>query len=105
MKASRWFFRMLRGNKMWSPDSGISEEHQFNGKAITVKKMPFTESRVLLPKDQLVLTMTDSNGITAQARTFEITKNIRADEGFMFEMEDELGYTHALVGGFGQVGD
>ena len=99
-----WLLDRITDSRKWHPDSGITEEHTFNGKAIKVKKIPLDRPLYLCPDDEFHLTVQMEDG-GIQKREFPITQAMRADEAFIFEMDDALGYKHCLIGGFGQVGD
>ena len=91
--------------KKWDPDAGLGELVVFNGKAINIRRQKLDYPKYILPEDIFRITLYADDGRPDQVRDFPIDKPMRADEMFTLRMEDELGYTHLLIGGFGQVGD
>lgn len=91
--------------KKWDHNAGLGDKVMFNGKAIYIRRQQLDYSRSCSKGDTFRLTLSADDGRPDQVRDFPIDEPIRADECFTFRMDDELGYTHLLIGGFGQVGD
>lgn len=94
-----WFKKKVERREMPHPDQGLMEKHEFQGKAVNVYKKKFDQPRRIHDGDLLIITALDKR------RSFDIDRSMRVDEAFMFYMDDALGYTHVMIGGFGQVGD
>lgn len=102
-----WLKKKERTFEVIDTDSGLRsiDYVNFNGKQIRIIRSPI-DSRSMKAGDTFRIQMTENlTGSVIMKRDFDIDRCMRADEVFTFQLEDELGYKTALIGGFGQLGD